>query len=91
MASNPRLAAGVRPAAGLRRVWRLCRSEHAKAAEFLAAQAVVQKRRQDGAVALAFGSIRDSTADMKGRNVLGGVLPRGDCARARGNGNIASQ
>jgi len=54
MASNPRLAAGVRPAAGLRRVWRLCRSEHAKAAEFLAAQAVVQKRRQDGAVALAF-------------------------------------
>jgi len=37
--------------------WRLCRSEHAKAAEFLAAQAVVQKRRQDGAVALAFEGV----------------------------------
>jgi hypothetical protein len=43
----------------------------------------------DGAVVLAFGPIRNSTAGIEGRNVLDGVLPRDDCPRARGNGNIA--
>jgi hypothetical protein len=41
----------------------------------------------DGAVVLAFGLIRKSTAGIEGRNVSGSVSPRGDCPRARGNGN----
>jgi hypothetical protein len=43
----------------------------------------------DGAVVLAFGPIGKSTASIEGRNVLVGVLPRDDCPRASGNGNIA--
>jgi hypothetical protein len=43
----------------------------------------------DGAVVLAFGPISKSTARIEGRNVPVGVLPRGDCPRARGDGNIA--
>jgi hypothetical protein len=37
--------------------WRLWRSEHAQAAQFLAAQSVVQERRQDGPVPFPFEGV----------------------------------
>jgi len=44
----------------------------------------------NGAVFLANEPICNPTAGIEGRNVLGSVLSRGDCPRARGNGNFAS-
>ena len=37
--------------------WRLCRSEHAQAAELLAPQPVVEEGGQDGPVAFAFEGV----------------------------------